>query len=403
MQRVQPVPAASRRPPLWPAYIATFTFMLGQWASGVAIPLHVQLLGGTLADAGLLASVRFGLQAFLQLPFGAIADAWGTRRVLLLAVVGNVLVNLVPLAAVALDSVAPLYLWALLSGVTASLFLPATSAYVAIAAPDHARGSAFGWMTLFTHTGVAAGPAIGGVAWDWGGPVATYVTSALLGTLAIVGPVFVAGSMRTRVRMGQLPQMVASVARVRPIVGSWVAALAIGLPWGAVAGLFPLFGTGLGLAAGTVGLLLAAQSLANGASRVPLGRLIDRRRIPPVAAALAAIGYGLLIALLGLQGSVPGILAVLVAGVVALAFTLMMVQVTISHVAQPELRATALGGYGTALSAGLGFGPFIAGGLADAGGFGLAFGVIGALGVGVGLAAAMVLAGVRGSAGDRDA
>ena len=60
----------------------------------------------------------------------------------------------------------------------------------------------------------------------------------------------------------------------------WVGglALAIGLPWGAVAGLFPLFGTGIGLAAGTVGLILASQSLANGASRVPLGRLVALTR-----------------------------------------------------------------------------------------------------------------------------
>ena len=49
------------RAPLWPAYVATYTFMLGQWASGLAVPLNVELLGGTLADVGLLGSVRFGL------------------------------------------------------------------------------------------------------------------------------------------------------------------------------------------------------------------------------------------------------------------------------------------------------------------------------------------------------
>lgn len=383
------------RPPLWPAYVATFTFMLGQWASGVAVPLQVQLLGGSLADAGLLASVRFGLQAFLQLPFGAVADAWGTRRVLMLAIVGNALVNLVPILAAVMGSTIPLFAWAILSGVTASLFLPAISAYVAVSAPDESRGSAFGWLTLFTHTGVASGPALGGLIWDLGGPVPTYVASSLFGGTAIVGAVFVASSMRSQIRLTRLPGMVAEVARQRAILGTWLAALAIGLPWGAVAGLFPLFGTGIGLAVGTVGLLLAAQSLANGASRVPLGRLIDRRPIPPVAAALGAAGYGAVIALLGFQGGVPGVLLVLITGVVMLAFTLMMVQVTISEVARPELRATGLGGYGTSLSAGLGIGPFIAGGVADAGGFGWGFGVTGCIGVGVAVIAAFVLAGTR--------
>jgi len=380
-----------QRSPLWPAYLATYTFMVGGWAASIAVPLHVVLLGGTLAEAGLLASIRFGLQAFLQLPFGAVTDAWGTRRVMLLATLVNALVNLVPLLAVVSGDRVPFYLWAVVSGVAASLFLPATGAYVAISAPPESRGSAFGWMTLFTHTGVASGPAIGGLIWDAGGPVPTYLAATALGLTAVIGPLFVPGSARQRLRFSRLPGMVAEVARQRPIVGSWIAALAIGLPWGAVAGLFPLFGTGIGLAAGTVGLLLATQSLANGASRVPLGRLIDRRRIPPVVAAATAGGYGLMMATLGFQDAVPVIIAILVGGVVMLAFTLMMVQVTISAVARPELRATALGGYGTALSAGLGVGPFVAGGLADVGGFGLGFGAIGLIGVAVAGVALVVL------------
>lgn len=380
-----------QRPPLWPAYLATYTFMVGGWAASIAVPLHVVLLGGTLAEAGLLASIRFGLQAFLQLPFGAVTDAWGTRRVMLLATLVNALVNLVPLLAVLSGDRLPFYLWAVVSGVAASLFLPATGAYVAVSAPPESRGSAFGWMTLFTHTGVASGPAIGGLVWDLGGPVPTYLVATALGLTAVIGPLFVPASVRQRLRFSRLPAMIAEVASSRTIVGAWVAALAIGLPWGAVAGLFPLFGTGIGLAAGSVGLILASQSLANGASRVPLGRLIDRRRIPPVVAALTAGGYGLLMASLGFQGAVPVIVAILVGGVVMLAFTLMMVQVTISAVARPEVRATGLGGYGTALSAGLGIGPFIAGGLADVGGFGLGFGVIGLIGVGVAMVAFVVL------------
>ena len=84
----------------------------------------------------------------------------------------------------------------------------------------------------------------------------------------------------------------------------------------------------------------------------------------------------------------------MVVAVVMLAFTLMVVQVTLSAVARPVLRATALGGYGTFLSAGLGIGPFVAGGVADAGGFGWGFGAIGIAGVVVATLAAIVLFGV---------
>lgn len=386
---------AERSAPLWPAYLATFTFMLGGWAAAIAVPLHVVLLGGSLAEAGILAATRFGLQAFFQLPLGAVTDAWGTRRVLLIATAGNALVSLVPVLAVALDSILPLYAWALLSAISASLFLPATSAYVAVSAAPRARGSAFGWLTLFTHTGVASGPAVGGFVWDLGGPLPTYVVAAVLSSFAVLGPLAMFGSARQRIRLSRLPGMVAEVAGQRAIVGSWLAALAIGLPWGAVSGLFPLFGTGIGLAAGTVGLIMASQSLANGASRVPLGRFIDRTPVPPIASAATAAGYGLVIALLGWQSTVIPIVAVLVIGVVLLAFTLMLVQVTISEVARPEVRATGLGGYGTTLSAGLGVGPFIGGFVADAGGFGWGFASVALLGVAAAAIAALVLRGAQ--------
>jgi MFS family permease len=172
--------------------------------------------------------------------------------------------------------------------------------------------------------------------------------------------------------------------------------LAIGLPWGAVSGLFPLFATSIGIGAGSAGLLLGLQSLTNGASRVPLGRFIDRRTLPPVAAAGGALVYVALNALLGFQAGPIGIALIFVAGIMALAFTLMLVQVTISARAPAELRATGLGGYSTFLSAGLGIGPFIAGTAADGFGFGIGFAAAAAAGLVAVIAAAVLLAERRG-------
>ena len=387
--------AGAHGPPLWPAYVATYLFMVGQWASGVAVPLQVGLLGGSIGVAGTIAAIRFGLGALFQLPFGAVADAWGTRRTLFVAIAGNAVVNLVPLLAAASRSIWVLYLWAVLSGLTASLFLPAMSAFVAGNSPDRSRGSAFGWLTLGTHTGIASGPAIGGLVWEHFGVAPTYLISASIGLTALIGPLLMAGAQRLRLRFAGLPAMVAAVARDRAIVGVWLAALAIGLPWGAVSGLFPLFGSSLGMAAGSIGLLLALQSAANGASRVPLGRLIDRRAVPPLTAAGTALAYTGITSLLGLQTGPVGIGIIFVSGIVALAFTLMLVQVVISERVAPELRATGLGGYGTTLSAGLGIGPLLAGTVADQRGFAAGFGLVAAIGALVAIAAAAVLRGTR--------
>jgi MFS family permease len=381
--------------PLWPAYLATFTFTLGQWASGIAIPLHVQSLGGSLTEAGTIAAIRFGLGALFSLPFGVVADAWGTRRTLIVAVLGSAAVNLIPILAETTGSTAPLYAWAILSGLTSSLFLPAIGAYVAGSAHEARRGSAFGWLTLGTHTGIASGPAVGGLAWQHLGIPQTYLVATGLALVALVGPILMRGAVRTRIDVRGLPAMVGSLARDRVVVGCWVAGLGIGVPWGAVSGLFPLFGTSIGLAAGSIGLLLALQSITNGLSRVPLGRLIDRRAVPPLATAGGCAVYAVITSLLGLQTGPLGIAAVFMTAILALAFTLMMIQVVISERAPAELRATGLGGYSTALSAGLGIGPFVAGAVAQSGGFGIGYGSVAAMGLAVAGVAAVLLWGAR--------
>jgi MFS family permease len=391
--------------PLWPAYLATFTFTLGQWASGVAIPLHVQSLGGSLTEAGTIAAIRFGLGAVFSLPFGAVADAWGTRRTVFVAVIGSAVVNTVPILAETSGSTAPLYAWAILSGLTSSLFLPAVGAYVAGSAHEARRGSAFGWMTLGTHTGIALGPAVGGLTWQLLGIVPTYLVATGLALVALAGPILMRGVVRARIDVRGLPRMIGFLARDRVVVGCWVAGFGIGLPWGAVSGLFPLFGTSIGLAAGSIGLLLALQSITNGLSRVPLGRLIDRRAVPPLAAAAGCVGYAGMTSVLGLQTGPLGIALIFTTGILALAFTLMMIQVVISERAPAELRATGLGGYSTALSAGLAVGPFVAGSVAQGGGFGIGYASVAGLGALVAVAAAFLLSGskraARGSIGDR--
>ena len=379
--------------PLWPAYLATFTFTLGQWASGVAIPLHVQSLGGSLTEAGTIAAIRFGLGAIFSLPFGAVADAWGTRRTVTVAVLGSAIVNLIPLLAQTTGTTAPLYGWAVLSGLTSSLFLPAIGAYVAGSADERRRGSAFGWMTLGTHSGIAFGPAVGGLAWQHLGIPQTYLLAAGLALVALAGPILMRGAIRARIDVRGLPAMVGALARDRVVLGCWVAGFGIGLPWGAVSGLFPLFGTSIGLAAGSIGLLLALQSITNGLSRVPLGRLIDRRAVPPLATAAGCALYAGITSLLGIQAGPLGIAAVFMTSILALAFTLMMVQVVISERAPVELRATGLGGYSTALSAGLGIGPFVAGAVAQSGGFGIGYASVAAMSLAVAGVAAMLLAG----------
>ncbi|MFN2483486.1 MAG: MFS transporter [Candidatus Limnocylindria bacterium] len=386
-------PIVEQRAPLWPAYLAALATVLGVSAAGVAVPLHVDRLGGSVADAGLITGIRFGLGTFFSLPFGALGDAWGSRRSLFVATGAVATINLVPLLAEPTGSLVPLYIWAVASGLATSLFFPSLSAFVGGASAGRSSGSAFGWVTLFTHAGTASGPLVAGFLWDTAGVAAAYLAAAGIAALALLAPMWVAPAVRRPIDLGGIRSAVGAVARDHAIVGAWIAALGIGLPWGAVFGVFPLFGGSIGLTAASIGVVLGFQSLVNGASRVPLGLTIDRLRVPTQAMALSTLAYGAAVALLGLQRTAVGAAIVLGVGVVALAFTLMMVQVVISERAPSRLRATGLGGYNSALSAGLGLGPFIAGVAADAGGFGIGFGAVAAAATVCAAAAALALRG----------
>lgn len=378
-------------PALWPAYFATFTLALGVWAAGIAVPLQVQQLGGSAAEAGLIAALRFGLAAFLSLPFGVVADSWGIRRTVVLGVVAASVVNLIPILATVTGSQIPLFAWAILSGVTGSMVSPALGAYLVGAAPEAGRGSAFGWLTFATHTGAALGPAVGGLTFQQFGPNQTYLLASGAALLALVAPAVMRASIRTHAQIRQLPAMIRAVGGDRIIAGCWIVAISVGLPWGAVAGLFPLFGTSVGMSAGLIGIILATQSVANGLSRLPLGRLLDRRRIPARATVASAITYCALVSLLGSQTNPWAIAGVLVASVLAIAFTVLLIQVKVSERAPAELRATALGGYSATLSAGLGVGPVLAGSVATVSGFPAAFVAVSVAGAVFAVAGAVVL------------
>ena len=105
--------------------------------------------------------------------------------------------------------------------------------------------------------------------------------------------------------------------------------------------------------------------------------------------------YAGVTSLLGLQSGALGIAAVFVIGILALAFTLMMIQVVISERAPPEARATGLGGYAAALSAGLGIGPLVAGAVAQGSGFGVGYGSVAGMAAVVAVVAAVLLRGAR--------
>lgn len=361
------------------AYAAAFAFSTGQWAAGVTVALAVVSLGGTAGDAGLIAGVRFGLAAILSLPLGGLADKRGTGRTLLLGASLAAVAHALPILALVTGSLIPLYGWALGAGIAASMYYPASSAYVGGTAHLTGRGRALGWNSAATNAGITAGLAIAGFVIEFAGFPAAFSTAAVVGLSAAI-------ITHTRLPVqpwrdvGPLVPRLRRLAGDQHLVAAWLAAFAIGVCWGAVLGLYPVFAKDTGVEAAAIGGVLAFQAAANGLSRLPVGSLKDRFTIPWWTSAAAAVAYAALVSTLGVQEDLLITAALLGFGGLCVGTALVLIHVTMIDRVPGETRGLAMGGYNGALSAGLGLGPFVGGLVASYAGWPLAFLSVGLLG-----------------------
>ncbi|HEX8232107.1 MAG TPA: MFS transporter [Caulobacteraceae bacterium] len=143
------------------------------------------------SDAGLAAAlvplvlvVMNVTYAVISAPAGSLADQLDRRVLLgagLLALIGaDLILALVPTVTGALAGAA---VWGLHMGLTQGLL----AAWVADAAPDRLRGTAFGVFNLVTGMALLAASTLAGVLWSAMGPAATFLTGAALAAAALAG------------------------------------------------------------------------------------------------------------------------------------------------------------------------------------------------------------------------
>ena len=142
------------------------TVLLDVMALGLVIPVLpklVESMAGSTQQGALIFGVFGTAWALMQFIFspvmGALSDAYGRRRVLLLSGLGlgldYILMALAP-------NLAWLFLGRLLSGITAATFSTA-GAYIADVTPPAERAGKFGLIGAAFGLGFVLGPAIGGV------------------------------------------------------------------------------------------------------------------------------------------------------------------------------------------------------------------------------------------------
>jgi len=151
--------ALKRRRTLWTLYAVNFLNATGTWFFLPLLPIFLGRKGGSAALVGVVFAAGLLANAVVRYPAGWAADRFGTRAVLVAAMLSTAalfLAYLLPLP------IAAFVLVRLLHGAAQGAYWPAANGLLAELTPLDQRGRAFGYMQATNMGGMLIGPAVGG-------------------------------------------------------------------------------------------------------------------------------------------------------------------------------------------------------------------------------------------------
>src|SRR5438105_1756105 len=331
----------------WPIYVAAAVTFAGLQARTLLVPLRVLELGGSRVEVGLLYTVFTIAAAGLALPAGALADRLGRRSL----IVGATLVGGLSQLGLGLSgAVLPMFAWQVLAGLASGGSQSAMYAAVGDVVPAPRLGSAIGWLTLSFQVGFLAGPALAGISLNFlslqQALMASAAPFALAAALAVVG----VPRARKRAAGWSVSGPLGDILRRPGFAATALALLGATMVWGTQQAYLPTLGTEhLHIPAASIGYMIAVQAVANGLSRLPAGRLVDRARSPgPIVVGGLAV-YSLALALLPQTGGFWEPTILLTLAVPPVRATFIALALACSGFAAPGARGLAMGVYSTVL------------------------------------------------------
>lgn len=186
---------------------------VGDAAWGVLIPLYVLQLTRNPLQVSAVAVIEVAAAAALQLPFGALADRHESRRLMLAADTGRLLVTLaVPVVALLHGPVLVTIYAVIVPGAALSaLFNGASGSAVPMLVPESERARAYAWQESLESVAWIAGPPLGGllaVALGTGRALALDAVSFLVSVIGLA-------ALRTRFQPGAGGEPDALMASIR--------------------------------------------------------------------------------------------------------------------------------------------------------------------------------------------
>jgi MFS family permease len=336
-------------------YIAAGASFAALAARGLTVPLYAHALGADRFQVGALFSVATLAAAALSLPSGLLIDRFGARSLLIFSLVvaaGS------QVAAAATTTVLPLFVWQIVGGLGSGAQQAALFSAITESVKSGRLGRAMGWLTASMQVGFFVGPSIAGLLLTWLDIRTDLALTTLLLVFAIPGALLASGTRESAQRGLSLREPLRALVAQPAFVPMTIGLVAATLIWGTVGAFLPIFGKeALRLPSSQVGLLLALQAVANGLSRIPGGRLVDRarERWPIVFVGVAVWSVAAIV--LGHLSGFWWPAVVLIAATPFMATVYVAAGVVFGDLSAASTRGVTMGMYGTILFLGLAAGP----------------------------------------------
>jgi ACS family D-galactonate transporter-like MFS transporter len=199
------------------------------------------------------------------------------------------------------------------------------------------------------------------------------VTTVLL-VFSVPGALLASGTRQSSQRGLSLREPLRALVAQRAFVPVVIGLVAATLTWGTIGAFLPIFGKeALRLPSSQVGLLLALQAVANGASRIPGGRLVDRAKHRWPIVLVGVVVWSGASVILGHLTGFWGPAIVLILGTPFIATVYVAIGVVFADLSAQSTRGVAMGMYGTVLFLGLAAGPLVFGPVVQSYGYAAGF------------------------------
>lgn len=352
-------------------YVAAGASFAALSARGLTVPLYAHELGANRFEVGALFSVATLAAAVLSLPSGLLIDRFGARSLLIFSLV---VAGGSQLAAAATTTVFPLFIWQVIGGLGSGAQQAALFSAVTESVKSGRLGRAMGWLTLSMQVGFFIGPSIAGLLLTWLDIRADLAITTVVLVFTVPGALLASGTRQSSQRGLSLREPLRALVVQPSFVPVAIGLVSATIVWGTIGAFLPIFGKeALRLPSSQVGLLLALQAVANGLSRIPGGRLVDRARQRWPIVFVGVLVWSAAAALLGhLSGFwAPAIVLIVATPFMATVFVAM--GVVFADLSAASTRGVTMGMYGTILFLGLTAGPLVFGPVVQSYGYAAGF------------------------------